>query len=384
MSRATSGQEHGWKWLLVLALVAIFAVMGTGCSSSSDDPLADPTDPTDPTTVPRVSLVGAQSSQLTPAESDLAGSTTTLAFVLDRPAPEALEVNYVMLGNASAFTILVDGETVPEGQKLLIPAEARVLPFTVQAVGQVFATTELQFLDGDGYVFSGAAGPVATFEITLDRLPLAELAPTGLEVPQDGIRNAAVILSPERPPAPPEGLRINYVLVGDPLAVQDEDDITQTPGDPVEGTDPVAGIIEVNNAQPLSIAGGDFAATFQVRRQQPGSVTMILIGGEGYTVPARSELFISEPDSTGALSFSGTGPDVVPFSVSADGAVFFDLTHSGTSNFIVVLRDNNGARINGLVNVIGDFDGTRVEDLAAGEYLLDIEADGDWTANVRF
>jgi hypothetical protein len=243
------------------------------------------------TALPQLALLGGAgvdgaqqepTKTLTPAEADQAGSTTTLALVLDRPAPEDITVNYVMVGNAEAFT--VDGANALAGEPLLIPAGARVLPFTIQAVGPLFDAAQLQILGGEFYSVEGE--DTASFVITLDRLPLAALVPNSLDVPVDAFRNAAVILDPERPPAPPEGLRINFVLVDDPLVVQEENDITPTPGDEVDGTDPVAGIIEVNNAQPLAISGGDFAVTFQVERFTAGTVTMILIGGDGYTVPA--------------------------------------------------------------------------------------------------
>jgi hypothetical protein len=240
-------------------------------------------------TRPQLSLLGGAvegaqqepTKTLTPAKADQAGSTTTLALVLDRPAPEDITVNYVMVGNAEAFTL--DGANPLAGEPLLIPAGARVLPFTIQAVGQLFDAAQLQILGGESYSVEGE--DTASFVITLDRLPLAALAPDSLVVPPNEFRNAAVILDPARPPAPPEGLRINFVLVDDPLVVQDEIDITPTPGDELDGTDPVAGIIEVNNAQPLVISGGDFAVTFQVERLTDGTVTMILIGGDGYTVP---------------------------------------------------------------------------------------------------
>lgn len=64
--------------------------------------------------------------------------------------------------------------------------------------------------------------------------------------------------------------------------------------------------------------------------------------------------------------------------------MFFDLTHSGVSNFIVRVLDEGASPEALLVNVIGAFDGTRVQNLSAGVYLLDIDADGDWTATVRF
>ena len=258
-------------------------------------------------TRPQLSLLGGAvdgaqqepTKTLTPAQADQAGSTTTLALVLDRPAPEDITVNYVMVGNAEAFT--VDGANPVAGEPLLIPAGARAVPFTVQTstTGRLFDAAELQILGGEAYTVEGESS--ASFVITLDRLPLAELTPGGrdeLVVPEGETRNWAVILNPERPPAPSEGLRINFVLVDDAEVVQDAEDITPTPGEPVDGTDPVARVIEVNNAQPLEIIGGDFAVTFQVTRPLDNSndVRMILIGGDGYTVPEGEVLLITVPE----------------------------------------------------------------------------------------
>ena len=281
-------------------------VAGTGYRVGSPaDALVQVVD--EPDTRPQLSLLGGSvdgaeqepTKTLTPAEADRLGSATTLALVLDRPAPEDITVNYVMVGNSEAFT--VDGAEPLSGESLLIPAGARAVPFTVQtsATGQLFDAAELQILGGEAYTVEGESS--ASFVITLDRLPLAELTPGGLNelvVPKDETRNWAVILNPERPPAPSEGLRINFVLVDDAEVVQDAEDITPTPGEPVDGTDPVARVIEVNNAQPLEIIGGEFAVTFQVTRPQDNSndVRMILIGGDGYTVPEGEVLLITVPE----------------------------------------------------------------------------------------
>lgn len=62
------------------------------------------------------------------------------------------------------------------------------------------------------------------------------------------------------------------------------------------------------------------------------------------------------------------------------GAAAIRLTHTdGESNFIVVMFDKNGERVQGLANEIGP---AIVEQAVAipedGDYYLEIEADGDW------
>lgn len=118
--------------------------------------------------------------------------------------------------------------------------------------------------------------------------------PSELTIPKDEFRNAAVILDPERGPAPASGLNINYVLVDDPRLIQEigmEDKVDSAPPD---GTASIEGVVEVNNAEPIRIAGGDFAVTFQVQAQNSGTALLILVGGDGYVPP-------TWPDPTGQL-----------------------------------------------------------------------------------
>ena len=50
------------------------------------------------------------------------------------------------------------------------------------------------------------------------------------------------------------------------------------------------------------------------------------------------------------------------------------------SDIIATLLDGQGARVDGLVNVIGPFDGSKgVQIRQGGVYLVSINADGAWT-----
>jgi hypothetical protein len=62
------------------------------------------------------------------------------------------------------------------------------------------------------------------------------------------------------------------------------------------------------------------------------------------------------------------------------GVALFDFTHNGSRNFIVWLR---GASDDLLVNKIGGYRGTTMSGVLAGEFLLDIKADGAWTLTLR-
>jgi hypothetical protein len=66
------------------------------------------------------------------------------------------------------------------------------------------------------------------------------------------------------------------------------------------------------------------------------------------------------------------------------GLTIFRLQHSGQRNFIVSLVDSNGRQADGLVNVIGPFEGGKAVGIAnAGEYLANVQADGEWTITVE-
>ncbi len=83
-------------------------------------------------------------------------------------------------------------------------------------------------------------------------------------------------------------------------------------------------------------------------------------------------------------TFTGTGQQVSPFITLNKGLNTFKLKHTGKSNFAIILMDNDGNREELLVNEIGNFDGSKAVGISrAGIYLLDISADGAWTASVE-
>jgi hypothetical protein len=54
-----------------------------------------------------------------------------------------------------------------------------------------------------------------------------------------------------------------------------------------------------------------------------------------------------------------------------------EATHDGESNFQVSLEDDSEFGEN-FINQTGSFDGAQAELVDEGEYLLDVNADGDW------
>jgi len=78
------------------------------------------------------------------------------------------------------------------------------------------------------------------------------------------------------------------------------------------------------------------------------------------------------------LQQTGQGDDVF-FVELASGRVDFSFSHSGTSNFIVMV--NNQAL---LVNEIGAYEGSTVDNVPEdGIYAISVQADGSWQVNIE-
>jgi len=86
--------------------------------------------------------------------------------------------------------------------------------------------------------------------------------------------------------------------------------------------------------------------------------------------------------STNNLKISGFGDDVRSFTVTGSGLRIFTMSHTGTRNFAVVLKDSGGNYMTLLANEIGSYSGKKSERLTSGTYYLDITADGSWTIDI--
>jgi hypothetical protein len=65
------------------------------------------------------------------------------------------------------------------------------------------------------------------------------------------------------------------------------------------------------------------------------------------------------------------------------GLSLFSIKHQGSASFAIWLLDSSGKKVDLLVDVIGNFSGSKAEGItAAGDYQLDIDADGDWTVEI--
>lgn len=90
-----------------------------------------------------------------------------------------------------------------------------------------------------------------------------------------------------------------------------------------------------------------------------------------------------EDDKFETMSLSGVGKKATENFFLPSGLLRFTLHHEGSSNFSVKLLNSDGEFIELLVNDIGDFDGsTAVAIDEEGEYLLNVEADGDWKIDI--
>ncbi|WP_408009965.1 hypothetical protein ACJROX_06630 [Pseudalkalibacillus sp. A8] len=83
-----------------------------------------------------------------------------------------------------------------------------------------------------------------------------------------------------------------------------------------------------------------------------------------------------------ALKNSGSGDTATDMFELEAGFVVFDATYNGTSNFIVELLDENGNNVELLINHIGAYKGKTMARIpAAGEYMLNVKANGAWLVN---
>ena len=91
-----------------------------------------------------------------------------------------------------------------------------------------------------------------------------------------------------------------------------------------------------------------------------------------------------EPDPT---VFTGTGDKVLNTNLE-DGNYVFNMQHTGESNFIVWLHDNDDYS-DLLVNEVGTYSGEKLVkvgdgffELAPGAIIIEVTADGDWSIEI--
>ena len=102
---------------------------------------------------------------------------------------------------------------------------------------------------------------------------------------------------------------------------------------------------------------------------------------------AASSISAKAPKNS-SQTFSGTGDDIVT-AKTVTASVLVTFTHDGESNFIVASKTVDDDRIDGLVNVIGPYSGTVIQELGTSIFnkeklgLFEVQADGNWTITIQ-
>lgn len=89
---------------------------------------------------------------------------------------------------------------------------------------------------------------------------------------------------------------------------------------------------------------------------------------------------VDEPEPQ---SFSGSGASVEQGVSIEGGLTVVDAMHTGGSSNFQVSLVNDSEYDDNFVNAIGEYDGASADLIDADEYMLDVEADGDWEIEIR-
>jgi hypothetical protein len=83
------------------------------------------------------------------------------------------------------------------------------------------------------------------------------------------------------------------------------------------------------------------------------------------------------------IQLAGSGAIATQTFALQKGISIFEISHTGDSNFVVELLKSNGEWVDMPVNQIGNYSGKKAIGIDKnGTYLLNIEADGNWTVNI--
>ncbi len=135
---------------------------------------------------------------------------------------------------------------------------------------------------------------------------------------------------------------------------------------PVSRVDPVGGNPPANNPTPTNVPS--------VNNPPPSPTTQ----------PQPTNPPAPAPMPGASQQFSGHGIQATAMFHLNAGLVVFHSTHTnGTSNFIVHLKDKDGQDVLFITNAIGEYNGRFADNVpASGDYLLSVDADGDWTVTI--
>jgi hypothetical protein len=81
--------------------------------------------------------------------------------------------------------------------------------------------------------------------------------------------------------------------------------------------------------------------------------------------------------------YKGKGDAAISIAVPKSGLNVFKMTYRGNSNYIVkIVSASNGGLGALLANEIGNYTGEKAQRIDKGEYLLNVQAEGDWTLEI--
>jgi hypothetical protein len=89
----------------------------------------------------------------------------------------------------------------------------------------------------------------------------------------------------------------------------------------------------------------------------------------------------AEPPELESQELSGDGPGHSELFEVDGGLTVFEISHDGSGNFIVELQDKENERVTGLVNALGDFEGSTATHVPPGEYVVAVRGDS-WSVSV--
>ena len=139
---------------------------------------------------------------------------------------------------------------------------------------------------------------------------------------------------------------------------------------------------DLNGDGQITSADAVIALQMAVRREHNGNADM---DGDGRVTSVDAlmilQVAVTTPES---ITLSGTGQQASEMFYLDKGLVIFEMTHDGDGYFGVWLFDDEGKRIDLLVNEGGEFDGSKAVGISeSGIYLLDISANGNWTITIE-
>lgn len=114
-----------------------------------------------------------------------------------------------------------------------------------------------------------------------------------------------------------------------------------------------------------------------------GTYAVELTVFDPYTEDQTSQLVEVVGPPPDPLYFEGSGDTATEFFTTEQRLLKVELRHDGSSNFIVWLKNSAGEKEKLFANEIGTYDGNRYFGVTPGDYLLDIQADGQWNITLR-